>query len=123
MLIKIQVKRNIAIPAQPGMNVRTQELKAGVHIIDDSLLKHWFVESLIKRGDIIVVNKKTPPVKVVDPEKPVATKQIETMVIGGPSYDPEKPVVKEEPKEEVVVEPEPVEEEIIRPKVLRRGKK
>lgn len=120
MLIKIQVKRNIAIPGMPGMNVRTQELKAGVHTIDDSLLKHWFVESLIKRGDVIVVNKKTVSAPVVEP---VATKQIETMVIGGPSYDPEKPVIKEEPKEEIVIEPEPIEEEIARPKVLRRGKK
>lgn len=118
MLIKIQVKRSIAIPGAPGMNVRTQELKPGVHTIDDSLLKHWFVESLVRRGDVVVVGKKT--INVAKPiEEDIHVKQVETLIVAGPSYDPEKPVKKEE-----VIEPEAiVEPEVDRPKVLRRGKK
>lgn len=67
MLVKVKVTKSIAIPGD-GKS-RTIDLKPGIHEIDDNILSHWFVSSLVKKQIISIVGKKPAPVRQVP--KPV----------------------------------------------------
>jgi len=54
-MIKINVTKPIAIP---GESQRSVDLKAGVHEVQDSILDHWYVQSLMKSGVITIVKSK-----------------------------------------------------------------
>lgn len=54
-MIKINVTKPIAIP---GESQRSVDLKAGVHEVQDSVLDHWYVQSLMKAGVITIVKSK-----------------------------------------------------------------
>ena len=78
-MIKIRVKRSIAVPSLKP-NERTADLSIGDHIVDDSVLDHWFIKSMIKSGAVSVVNKaivhKTEPDDVIAEPIKVETDEV-----------------------------------------------
>ena len=87
MEITINITRAISIPDEV---IGQRDLKAGSHIIDDSLLSHWYLKSLKESGILTIVTKKTPKSQenfksleqIQEIEK--AKKQVQTVVITGP---------------------------------------
>lgn len=56
--IKINVTKPISIP---GEGKRTTDLKPGQHEVDESILNHWFIKSMISKKVIVLVSKKPKP--------------------------------------------------------------
>lgn len=58
-MIKIKVTKPIAIPGN-GIKQRTTDLRPGIHDVDEKVLDHWFVRSLMKAGVVSIYQKSGP---------------------------------------------------------------
>lgn len=133
MEITINVSKAVSIP---DLVSRQRDLKVGSHIIDDSLLGHWYLKSLQESGVLTIVTKKTPKsqdnyksleqIKEIEKEK-----QVQTIVVTGPKVpesmqEPELVIHRvSETKEAISIpvvekEPEPI---VVKDKLVRRKRK
>ena len=93
--VRIKVNKPVALP-EVDSGQRLADVRPGVHEVDERVLQHWFVRSLIKSG-AIVVSKKTPveisktavnvgPINIAKPPKvvtpPVTPKVVTPPVTG-----------------------------------------
>jgi hypothetical protein len=134
MEITINVSKAVSIP---DLVSRQRDLKVGSHIIDDSLLGHWYLKSLQESGVLTIVTKKTP--KSQDNYKSLEQireiekneKQVQTIVVTGPRVpesmqEPELVIHRvSETKEAISIpvvekEPEPI---VVKDKLVRRKRK
>jgi hypothetical protein len=134
MEITINVSKAVSIP---DLVSRQRDLKVGSHIIDDSLLGHWYLKSLQESGVLTIVTKKTP--KSQDNYKSLEQireiekneKQVQTIVVTGPKVpesmqEPELVIHRvSETKEAISIpvvekEPEPI---VVKDKLVRRKRK
>ncbi len=54
-MVKIKVTKPIAIPGtQPKQ--RSTDLRPGIHNVDEKILEHWFMKSLIKNEKFMKPN-------------------------------------------------------------------
>ena len=68
-MIKIKVTKPIAIPGN-GVKQRTTDLRPGIHDVDEKVLEHWFVRSLMKAGVVSIYQKSGPKQTVQRTETP-----------------------------------------------------
>jgi hypothetical protein len=134
MEITINVSKAVSIP---DLVSRQRDLKVGSHIIDDSLLGHWYLKSLQESGVLTIVTKKTPKsqdnYKSLEQIKEIEKneKQVQTIVVTGPKVpesmqEPELVIHRvSETKEAISIpvvekEPEPI---VVKDKLVRRKRK
>lgn len=132
MEITINVSKAVSIP---DLVSRQRDLKVGSHIIDDSLLGHWYLKSLQESGVLTIVTKKTPKsqdnYKSLEQIKEIEKneKQVQTIVVTGPRVpesmqEPELVVHRVSETKAVnnvpAIEKEPI---VIKDKLVRRKRK
>lgn len=122
---KINLKRAIQLP-----NAQKTILRPGIHNIQDDVFAHWFIQGMITKGDISVMDDTVKPNVLQSTNKPVvATPQPVLQRVGPVSSPPPQPVVEVEeilPKSNQVeidfepAAPEKVEEPIEEASVVEK---
>ena len=122
---KINLKRAIQLP-----NAQKTILRPGIHNIQDDVFAHWFIQGMITKGDISVMDDTVKPNVLQSTNKPVvATPQPVLQKVGPVSSPPPQPVVEVEeilPKSNQVeidfepAAPEKVEEPIEEASVVEK---
>lgn len=145
---KINLKRAIQLP-----NAQKTILRPGIHNVQDDVFAHWFIQGMITKGDIVVMDDFVKPNVLQSVSKPVAesikpqpvlqkvgpavssppqveveeilpkSKQVELDFEPAPPEKVEEPVVEEVPVVEKVEEPVVTEEVVEKPKKIVRRKK
>ncbi len=145
---KINLKRAIQLP-----NAQKTILRPGIHNVQDDVFAHWFIQGLITKGDIVVMDDFVKPNVLQSTNKPVTaevkpqsvlqkvgpavsqppqveveeilpkSKQVELDFEPAPPEKVEEPVVEEVPVVEKVEEPVVTEEAVEKPKKIVRRKK
>ena len=145
---KINLKRAIQLP-----NAQKTILRPGIHNIQDDVFSHWFIQGLITKGEIVVMDDFVKPNVLQSVSKPVAesikpqpvlqkvgpavssppqveveeilpkSKQVELDFEPAPPEKVEEPVVEEVPAVEKVEEVVVTEEVVEKPKKIVRRKK
>lgn len=140
---KINLKRAIQLP-----NAQKTILRPGIHNVQDDVFAHWFIQGLITKGDITVMDDTVKPNVLQSTSKPVAAEvkpqpvlqkvgpavsqplpqQVEVEEILPKSkqveldFEPAPPEKVEEPIEEASVV-EKVEEPVVTEEVVEKPKK
>lgn len=140
---KINLKRAIQLP-----NAQKTILRPGIHNIQDDVFSHWFIQGLITKGEIVVMDDFVKPNVLQSVSKPVAEsikpqpvlqrvgpavsqplpQQVEVEEILPKSkqveldFEPAPPEKVEEPIEEASVV-EKVEEPVVTEEVVEKPKK
>ncbi len=140
---KINLKRAIQLP-----NAQKTILRPGIHNVQDDVFAHWFIQGMITKGDIVVMDDFVKPNVLQSTNRPVVqpvlqrvgpavssppqveveeilpkSKQVELDFEPAPPEKVEEPVVEEVPVVEKVEEPVVTEEVVEKPKKIVRRKK
>ena len=141
---KINLKRAIQLP-----NAQKTILRPGIHNVQDDVFSHWFIQGMITKGDITVMDDTVKPNVLQSTSKPVAAEVKPQLVLQkvGPAvssplqqptveveeilpksnqvkldFEPAPPEKVEEPIEEASVV-EKVEEPVVTEEVVEKPKK
>lgn len=89
---KINLKRAIQLP-----NAQKTILRPGIHNIQDDVFVHWFIQGMITKGDITVMDDNVKPNVLQSTNRPVvATPQPVLQRVGPVSSPPPQPAVEVE---------------------------